>query len=215
MRIMVFRPFDNMAHIETTKEKYRFDACKGYITEGFGTVEFVRFKDNEDGTIIWIAINEDGKMLQLPMSLILPLQDNSYDVLVGTCVFVKTDPITDWLETEHEDYEVVNMNKDDIEFIKEFTSGKKQAELTIQTGASKKALVGFDDLIGALLKAGVKEKDLPECLARINEQVTPVMQKAAQSGKMNDTEVAILALEEIEKVVKELIKEKKLGDRRK
>ena len=111
--------------IEETTEKYRTDMAQKYISSK--DLEGVWLNDNHT---LSLMVDEVGLWKELPLNFLMGFQSPHFPIqkMVGTVVFVRTKPITNYL-AEIWDYEVEDLTDEDISVINYILSDEHQNEL--------------------------------------------------------------------------------------
>lgn len=112
--------------ITASDEEYRTDCTRKVLGEDT-TVQFLRL--DAKGTL-FMGIDEDGLMLNLPLNFLLSVQSPTYPIqkIVGTAVFMRTKYASPWMPIT--DYEVEDLTDDDITYINRLLDEKHQQKLT-------------------------------------------------------------------------------------
>lgn len=110
-------------------KNYRTDSSKEYIGKR-STVQFISLNNNRT---LFIGVDEDGLLKELPVNFLLPTPNPYFPIqkIVGTAVFVKTKPLDEYFG-ETEDFEIEDLTDEDIEIIKQLLSDEVQKTLELQ-----------------------------------------------------------------------------------
>ena len=125
MKIAVKEVGKDLKIIEV-QERYRDECVRKYTGEK-EFAEYVRL--NENGTLC-MGVNEDGNCLGLPHNFLLDTKSPYFPVqkIVGTAVFVRHKYV-DILKEEIWDFEIEDLESDDLKLIQKILDAKYQDEL--------------------------------------------------------------------------------------
>lgn len=108
-------------YIETT-EKYRLKCAKEYLGK-YTTIEFANLNNDKN---FFVAVDEDGLMKNLPINFLIDMPESAYSIqkIVGTAVFIRQKPVTQYGEIY--DYEVEGLTESDQQYIDKLLSTENQ-----------------------------------------------------------------------------------------